>query len=304
VQITNTLGLPLPIVQAIRNDGYTGTYKGRRANISVSALGKPVRQRRLEILHADELVEDASDRIWALLGQAIHTILERANVDGIVEERMYLDVEGWTVSGQFDHFTLADGVLSDYKVTSVWAIKDGGRDEWVSQLNVYAHMLRAHGYVVQQVRVVAIGRDWRKNEALRYGSSGYPQHQVTVIPLLLWPAETCEAYLRIRVLAHQATDTDTGILPLCTPEERWQRPATWAVVKDGNKKATKLCASEAEAVTVIGDAPKMHIEFRPGLAVRCSQYCAVKTQCMALSQRTGDGQWQAGELEPSESEAG
>lgn len=290
MRISNLLSLPDPIVQAVANDGYTGPSKSRTNTISVSSLEKPVRQRRLEILHADEITEDAADRIWSLVGQAIHTILERANVDGIAEERLSMEVEGWKVSGQFDHFTLTDGVLSDYKVTSVWSIKDGGRDEWTPQLNTYAHLLRAAGYTVQQVRVVAIARDWRKNESLRYGGDGYPSHQVVVLPLILWPSTECDRYLRERVRAHQAAAE--GALPHCTSKERWQRPELWAVVKDGNKRATKLCKSEDEAVAVIGDAPKMHVEFRPGMAVRCSQYCSVLRQCQNLR----DNQWKPGEL--------
>lgn len=289
MRITNRLGLPDPIVQAVANDGYSGPRSTRENVISVSSLEKPPRQRRLEKLHADELEEDASARIYSLLGQSIHTILERANVDGIAEARLTMEVEGWTVSGQFDHFTLNGGILSDYKLTSVWSIKDGGRREWAGQTNTYAHLLRKAGYTVNVVRVVAIGRDWRKNEALRYASSGYPADQVSIVELPLWTPEQCDAYLRERVRAHQAA---REALPICTPEDRWQRPPTWAVVKDGNKRATKLCASENEAKAVIGEAPKMHIEFRPGLAVRCSQYCSVLAQCQARA----DGQWLPGEL--------
>ena len=289
MRITNNLGLPDPIVQAVANDTYTGG--AANINISVSSLDKPVRQRWLERLHRDEISEDAADRIWALLGSAIHSILERANVDGIAEERLSVMVAGWRVSGAFDHFTLGEGVLSDYKVTSVWSIRDGGRSAWKAQLNIYAHLLRAAGHVVRSVRAIAIARDWRKNEFLRYGSDGYPPHQVVVIELPLWTPEECDAYLLERVTAHQAASTDA--LPHCTREERWQRDAVWAVVKDGNKRATKLCASEAEAIAVIGEAKKMHVEFRPGIAVRCEQYCSVSEQCRAI----GDGQWQSGELE-------
>ena len=54
---------------------------------------------------ADEITADISERIWILLGQSVHTILERANEgrkDVLSELRMYSEVLGWTVSGQPD----------------------------------------------------------------------------------------------------------------------------------------------------------------------------------------------------------
>jgi len=109
----------------------------------------------------------------------------------------------------------------------------------------------------------------------------------------MWPEDVTLKYLAQRIRIQQ----DARVaLPFCSREERWQKDATWAVVKDGNKRASKLCRSLEEAEAVIGEAPKFHIDFRPGVATRCEQYCSVRDQCRALA----DGQWAEGETEGDE----
>lgn len=312
MKYTNRLNLPEPIVRAISVDEYTrGT-----ADISVSSLPLPPRLAALVEAHGDTLEEDVADRIWLLFGTLMHEMLKRAGTaliveelvhvaDGalgpfpperVVEERLYTECLGWKISGAFDHVVYQpDGTLDDYKVSSTWSVKDDGKEEWRAQLNLYALLLRRQGKPVTRLRNIVFCRDWRKNEALKYASSNYPAHQVAIVDVPLWSDAEQDRYLDARVRLHQAARTavaaGTGI-PHCTPEERWQKAPVWAVVKDGNTRATKLCASEDEAKAVIGTAPKLHIEFRPGLAVRCQQYCAVRAICEGLL----DGQHQTGEL--------
>ena len=67
--------------------------------LSVTRLIGPPQIRILERLHQDELTEDASDRIWALVGQIGHGILERAETSAITERRLFADLEGWRIPG-------------------------------------------------------------------------------------------------------------------------------------------------------------------------------------------------------------
>lgn len=101
-RITNKLGLPEAIVEAVKNDPYDPGH----ADISATGLISPPRKRALERTHRNDMEEDASDRIWALIGQSVHTILERAEPSAIVEKRLYGRFGGWLVSGQFDRLTL------------------------------------------------------------------------------------------------------------------------------------------------------------------------------------------------------
>lgn len=278
--VTNVSGLPEPIVRAVENDPYS---RGD-ADYSVSDLNAPPRQVVERRRHEDEIVEDAASRIWSLVGQVGHGILERAGQGtGMVERRLFwTHPSGVRISGATDHLAvLPDGTLTDWKFTSVFTVMDGGRADWIAQLNLYAHLWRMHDHTVTRLQVVAILRDWRPGEAKR--KAGYPPQQVAVLSLPLWAPEDTTAYLDERIALHEAA-RHGATLPRCTDEERWKRPTQWAVMKDGGKRAVKLCATDAEAHAIIGEAPKMYVEKRPGLAVRCIQYCVARPWCEAANQ--------------------
>lgn len=109
MKLTNRLNLPRSIEQAVRNDRYS---RGD-AHISVTGMIAPARKRALEAAHADEITEDVSERIWALMGQIAHGILARADEDpAITEERLFIERHGWRISGSFDRYCL-DEVETD-----------------------------------------------------------------------------------------------------------------------------------------------------------------------------------------------
>jgi hypothetical protein len=94
--ITNSSNLPDSIYRAVCND----SYDDGGSDITVTSLIKPPHMRRLQVQHKNEIIEDAADRIFSLLGQATHTILERAAADHcIVERRFFVERLGWNVSG-------------------------------------------------------------------------------------------------------------------------------------------------------------------------------------------------------------
>lgn len=269
MKLTNRLGLPDAIVQALKNDPYD---KGN-ADISVTSLIDSPRKVALAAQYADSLTEDASDRIWSLLGQSIHTILERANRKGVSERRLSIVVEGWKISGGMDLYDEA-GVLSDYKTTSVWAVKNGLKPEWEKQLNVYAHILRANGHEVKGLQIVALLRDWSAPEASR--AEYYPQAQVVTMDVPLWSDARAAKYVRERVILHQQARLS---LPACTDEEMWTKPTVFAVMERGKKRAVKLHASEADAQAHAARDKSFYVEKRPGERTRCRTYCQVSKFC-------------------------
>ena len=272
--LTNKLGLPRSIVAAVSNDGYS---RGK-SDISVTQLISPPYQRRL--LQTVEPQEDVADRIWSLLGQSVHTVLERAypegkSEDAVVEKRLFTEVEGWTVSGQMD--VLEAGTLMDFKVTSVWSRK--GKPEWEQQLNLLSLLCRRHmtetgdiRFNVNRIQIVAIFRDWVKSKA---GYDDYPVSQVAVIPVPLWTQEEQEAFLLERVRMHQAEKPEP-----CTDEERWKTEDVWALMKEGRKSAVKLFDSETEARAAAESAGNGHsVVHRRGEYRRCADYCSVSHGC-------------------------
>lgn len=294
--LTNVLNLPQPIFDAVRADPYS---RGE-ADESVTGLLKPPRMRALEIMHGDAIEEDASDRIWSLMGQSIHTILERANASGIVERRLFMNVNGWRISGAMDRIALVKGAgfracIQDYKMASVYEIMNGVKPEREQQLNCYAELCRANGYSVDALQAVFILRDWSKAKARR--EADYPQRQVCVFDIPLWPLDKAHGFLVKRVDLHREARTD--LLPWCTDEERWKDAPVWAVMKEGRKSALRLYPTREQCVTwcyekgyvlqgaadFAGDksgkflAKGISIEHRPSVAKRCRDYCAVADFC-------------------------
>lgn len=270
-RITNNQNLPQPLVDAVKNDSYDGPRDPK--SISVTTLLKPPRVTALEQIHDPDIEEDAADRIWSLMGQVVHGILERADSTGVSERRLTMEVEGWTVSGAMDRYI--DGVLQDYKVVTAYKFKDGGVPlEYEQQLNIYAELLRHHGQPVQRMQIVGILRDWSKLEARR--DENYPRSQVIVRNVPMWHPEDAQRYIRERVILHQQARVT---LPLCSPEERWARPTKYAVMKEGGARAVKLYDNEADAKAHAASGKNLQVEFRPGESVRCSAYCSVAKFC-------------------------
>ena len=169
MKYTNKHNLPVEIIRAIENDQYT---KGK-AVISVTGLLQSPRVRLLNDAHSEQITADYSDEIWKILGQSIHTLLERANEnhkDTITEQRYFAEVLGWTISGQTDSFSLEENTLKDYKVTSVWTIinaNKGTKPEWEQQLNCYAWLHKMHtGKTIDQLNITALDRDWETEVTL------------------------------------------------------------------------------------------------------------------------------------------
>ena len=279
MKLTNKLGLPQPLVDAIANDEYS---RGD-SDISVTQLIGPPRITELERRHAEDLEEDASDRIFSLFGQAIHTILERANKVGLAEQRLYANVGGWKVSGQFDRMAFHEDesgrhMMQDYKTAKVNEVMYGVKPERELQLNCLAELARLHGHQIDGLEAIFILRDWSKVRAANGG--GYPPLGVARIPVPLWDSERAQRYLAERVALHRAVREGAIPPPECSPEERWQDPDKWAVMQPGKKRALKLCDWEAEAVAYANNVNKpTYIERRPSVSVRCQFYCSVAPVC-------------------------
>ena len=282
MHVTNRMGLPEAIVAAVKNDPYP---HGRTGDISVTRLIAPPRLAALERAHWHEIEEDASDRVWSLLGQSVHTILERAEPLAETEKRLFAQRLGWTISGQVDRLAFSTEhagavVIEDYKVTSAWAVLNGLKDEWRDQLHALQWLAERNGYQVSGLRIVAILRDWSKHQTQR--SADYPR--APVVPFHVDPMRAAEldAWIGDRVQAHQAARERLASgddLPDCTDAERWARPTTYAVMKQGRKSAVKRYQLRAVAEAHASTDKALSVEVRPGEAVRCAHYCPVARWC-------------------------
>ena len=287
MKYTNRHNIPQEIINAVHNDSYS---KGK-ATISATGLLQPPRIRLLAQENYEKLTIDVSDEIWKLLGQSVHTILERANEnneDVITEQRMFTVVNDWTVSGQTDSIDVKSNTLKDYKVTSVWSIVSAlkeGKVEWEQQLNIYAYLYKqTTGKTIDQLNIIAIARDWNKNQYLRSGGD-YPPSPVTVLDIDLWSDEEQEDFIKQRVSIHQEAEVDYLIndkLPFCTDEERWRRKDTYRVEQKGRKTAVRVLDTQEEADEYVEghkDSKLLKVVEAKGECVRCANYCDVAEFC-------------------------
>jgi hypothetical protein len=282
MKFTNRTNLPDAIIQAIKNDDYT---KGK-SDISITGLISPARKRVL-LKKFDEQIEcDYADKINILMGQVMHGILERANKAALAEERFYLDLEGITISGEMDAVYEDSGLLQDYKLTSLYQVKDGKvSEEYEAQLNCYAYLLKYGyrlkdeqriqvNYKINKMQDVFLLKDWSKPKALR--DPKIPKYQCVIIDVPMWGDDKTLQYIVSRINAHKAANKK---LPDCTLEERWAEPDKWAVMKPGAKKSIKNHEDKAEAEL---HAVKVgaEVQFRPGSSSRCEGgYCDAASVC-------------------------
>ncbi|HAE75317.1 MAG TPA: hypothetical protein DCG52_02875 [Alphaproteobacteria bacterium] len=278
MKITNNAGIPQPIVDAIKND----TYSKGKADISVTQLIAPAQIVALERKHEHEIEEDASDRIYALLGQAVHTILERsAGADAVTEERLFYDYQDWILSGQIDRIEIkpdkSSVTIQDWKIASVWEYIYGIKPERIEQLNCYAQLYRDTGWEipVTKLETVFIFRDWQKSKAKR--DEKYPQQQIAIIDIPLWA--DAKAFINQRMMLHQSKNAGKF---LCTDEDRWKDPTKWAVKKSDRQRAVRVFDNYEEALEFVED-PKwkieLYLEERPSVPKRCVDYCSVAPFC-------------------------
>ena len=139
MKYTNASNLPKAIERAVINDPYDSSG----SDISTTRLIAPPRIRVLQKRNWDLIEEDISDRVFSLLGQSVHHIIERSKTrKEIAEKRLFYKddkiTNGWTLSGQFDLLN-REGHLIDFKCTSAWSVVSAlseGKPEWENQLNV------------------------------------------------------------------------------------------------------------------------------------------------------------------------
>lgn len=295
MKITNQFNLPATVVNAVKDDEYD---KGDSV-LSVTQLMTPPRIVILQDLNADNLTVDVVDRVPALLGTAVHKIIEKGskNIPGhIVEERLFAEVSGWKISGAVDlQIDNGDGTweINDYKVTSVYSVMDE-KVEWIQQLNCYAYLASLLGRNVTSLKIIAILRDWQRKQSTI--KPDYPQSQVVVVDIPLWSREDQMRYVVSRVMLHQQAKklVDNGQPPFyCNDQERWLRDESWAVMKEGRKSAIRLHdnqeSAEQQARALGEDGGLYTVEHRRGNPVRCAgNYCMVSQWCRQYQEELGN----------------
>lgn len=289
MKLTNKHHLPSPIVEAVRADSYT---KGR-AGYSVTELLSPPRLRALKEKHWDELEEDVADRIWSMLGQLMHLMLERATYKGKValekvraileevsrtgeteidlsdffkkcvalftegnllfEDRLYTTINGVTVSGSPDRF---EAIALKEGVLEDWKFV-GARKVQDGVPSEYEAQLNCYAHILREhgFTVTQIKLQFLIRDWTAYKAKREEGYPATQSVTMDVPIWEPSRVQAFLEERVAAHEAAKTKLPECTQEERWAKDTVYAVMKKGNKSAIRGgLKNTAEEATLLAAA--------------------------------------------------
>lgn len=294
--LTNKLDLPQPFVDAATND-----HEYTEGRYSVTELLGGTCEAILKRRHADDIEEDVSDRVWAILGTAVHEILRQAEASESQIQENWLSVKleglasGYELSGIFDLYDDSTGTVTDYKTAGTIKWQKQDFEDYRMQTLLYCWLLQQIGFAAWNGEIVMILRDWSKGKAKF--DKDYPQKQVQRVSFHFSDKDMEEAeefvYMWFIMVKHEEAVPDDCLEP-CTPEQRWHKPDKWAVKKKGRKTAVRVYESEKDARVRAMEENKRddtndmyYVEFREGEDTKCDSYCPVSDFCpFALAKKS------------------
>ena len=274
--LTNKLNLPAGFVKAVSMEKHNADDC-----LSATTLIQGVKQIILTDRYWDQLEEDVSDRIWAIFGTAVHSLMESEGEYDFTEQVISHRVGAINVTGKIDCYNMNEGIIDDYKTASVTKIKFGDFTDWYLQGMIYAWLLVKNKFTVNLCRFISLLKDHSKTDAIR--DYQYPQNPVFVyeFPVTNKDLFKIGIYIKNKVEDHQRCVTllDKEIPP-CSPEERWERPPKFAVMKNGLKRAVRLFDRREDANFLAETKGENHyVEFRKGESIKCRSYCLCNRFC-------------------------
>lgn len=267
--VRNELGLPQAFINALNLEKHNekGCY-------SATTLLKGACETILADRHFDEIEIDVADCVWQIWGTAVHSIFEKAGIEGFTEEKFSVDVSNSKVTGKVDLYDLQNEIVYDWKTASIWKVQFADYEDWDKQGLIYAWLLKQNGLKVKEIRFVALLKDHSKSKARL--DSKYPQKPTTVhsVKVTEEALAEIEAFIfnKVQELEKAEKLSDEELTP-CTALERWATSDKWAVMKNGRKSALRVCDTEEDAENYKKEFGGDTIEFRQGESKKCVDYC-------------------------------
>jgi hypothetical protein len=322
VRITNTSDVSLPLAVWLIDDEYD-YIKTDNPYISVTTLMKPIRQILLpERIPVEQRQSDVVDYIARAMGSSMHTSIERAWTknyrrslallgypEGMInrvminpsdeeldahpdpipvylEQRVLKEFNGWTIGGKFD--MVAEGLVQDFKSTSVWSWVHGTRDEdHVVQGSLYK-WLNPDKITGDFIRINYIFTDWTK--MMLANTPNYPPRKVMHKDIRLWSVEDTEKWVAAKL--NQINKHKNSLekdIPHCTDEELWRSDPVFKYYSDPTKasdpkaKSTKNFPTRREADQYKAEKGKGIVVEKPGEVKACG-YCSGYDACTQKNQ--------------------
>lgn len=320
MRVTNQADISLPLAVWLLHDEYD--YIDKPNYISATSLMKPLRQIILPArVPPEKRTSDVQDYIARALGHSIHDSIQRAwetgkdrplkllgysqeIIDRIVvnptpeqlqasnemipmyfEQRAFRDIEvngtTYTIGGKFD--LVADGIVNDFKSTSVFSwVKGTKDDDYALQGSIY-RWLNPDKITEDYIRINFIFTDWSK-AMLR--TPNYPQKRVEYKDIPLLSLADTEAWIRKKVALVQANmGKPESEIPECTDTELWRSEPQFkyftdpAKAKDPTARATRNFPDLVEARKFQAEkGGKGAIVMKPGEPKACG-YCQAFEAC-------------------------
>lgn len=276
MRITNKMNLPAAFVNAVNVRRHNEPHC-----FSATTLNKGAKEIILTDRHFDEIEIDAADQVWAVLGTAVHSIMEAQKDENFHEEKFKVAVGDSFVTGQVDSYDMEHATIFDWKTASVWKIQFADFSDWRAQGMTYAWLLKKSGLDVKKCVFVAMLKDHSKTKAKTDAS--YPQLPVYRYEFDVTKEALAETEKRIIAKVAEIENAyklgDDDIEP-CSADERWADNEKWAVMKNGRKTAIKLFDNSKDADAMAGEMGNAYyVEHRPAISRKCGDYCACKEWC-------------------------
>lgn len=288
ITLTNKYGISDAIVKACMVDNHITI-----GDISVTQLIDAPQVRMLK--KQNDIEEDVSDRIWMMMGTAVHYVVELGEITSR-EARQILEAAEVLVKHDqqkaaefmydFVNKTFPDhrdkDVLTEVTLThSIDGMMFSGTfDRFTKSLgllddykntSVYAYMneesrkkwdaqLNVYAFLLREngydVKAAQITAIFRDFSAGKRFQKGYPQKPIATFPVKLYSHKAMKEYLTERIRLHKNAQMHDQI-PDCTIKEMWGTSDTFAVTAPGRTKAIRVFPNENLAQAfVLGNGAK------------------------------------------------
>lgn len=307
---TNKSNISLPLAVFLMHDSYD--HDPRPNSISATSMIKPIRQLVLIAQNPDAAKEvDIMDLVSSRMGTAIHdgcedawtdpenvrkalevigmgNIADRIEINSeelsddaipiYVEQRHEKKIDGYVITGKYD--LILDGMLVDYKSTSVWTyVYDSNAAKYSLQGSIYKWLVPER-ITEDFIEIQFIFTDWSSTRAMQ--DKSYPQMRVISKKYPLWSVEQTEEYIRGKLKSlSNLKDTPQELLPKCSDEDLWAEEAKYKYYRNPAKltRATKVFSTMAEAQQRLADDGGTGTVITVPGQVKACRYCPVVNLC-------------------------
>lgn len=256
---------PAPFARAIARD----SYDPGKSDFTVTGLLSP--PQRTFLAQKAEKIESGYSATMSVFGTGIHNVLEN-HVDEeageFAEVRFYQRMFNLDISGKIDLYV--PGEVHDWKVTA--KVQDQAKQEHHDQAQMNGYLATMNGHHVHSVVVNYFDRAWSYLQSIVN-----PTYPKTAFTAFVFDYDEAYAIKRFTETIADHVEAKAGRPRPCTDEERWKKPDTFALIKPGAQRASKVCATMAEAEQ--NKKTGQIVQIRPGESTYCKFFCGFSHVC-------------------------